>query len=87
VTAADADQVAEAKRVAAEWASELVEAGMVVGLGTGSSAVFALRRIAERLAQGSLTDVTGIPTSEGVAATAAELGSRSPAWTSTPLSI
>ncbi len=74
MTAADADQVAEAKRVAAEWASELVEAGMVVGLGTGSSAVFALRRIAERLAQGSLTDVTGIPTSEGAAATAAELG-------------
>ncbi len=62
------------KRAAAEWAAELVEAGMVVGLGTGSTAVFALRRIAERLAEGSLTDVQGIPTSEGAAATAAELG-------------
>ncbi|MGI8851626.1 MAG: ribose-5-phosphate isomerase RpiA [Acidimicrobiales bacterium] len=72
--APDAGEVAETKRVAAEWAAELVEAGMVVGLGTGSTAVFALRRIAERLAEGSLTDVRGIPTSEGAAATAAALG-------------
>ncbi len=72
--AADAGELAEGQRVAAEWAAELVEAGMVVGLGTGSTAVFALRRIAERLAEGSLTDVTGIPTSEGAAATAADLG-------------
>lgn len=69
-----AGELAEGKRVAAEWAAELVEAGMVVGLGTGSTAVFALRRIAKRLAEGSLTDVRGIPTSEGAAATAAELG-------------
>lgn len=74
MTAADTGEVAEAKRVAAEWAAELVEPGMVVGLGTGSTAVFALRRIAERLADGSLTDGRGIPTSEGAAATAAELG-------------
>jgi len=74
VTAADAGEVAEAKRVAAEWAAELVEPGVVVGLGTGSTAVFARRRIAERLADGSLTDGRGIPTSEGAAATAAELG-------------
>lgn len=71
---AQAGELAEGKRVAAEWAAGLVEAGMVVGLGTGSTAVFALRRIAERLAEGSLTDVRGIPTSEGAAATAAELG-------------
>lgn len=71
---AQAGELAEGKRVAAEWAAELVEAGMVVGLGTGSTAVFALRRIAERLAEGGLTHVRGIPTSEGAAATAAELG-------------
>lgn len=73
-TDAQAGELVEGKRLAAEWAAELVEAGMVLGLGTGSTAVFALRRIAERLAEGSLTDVTGIPTSEGAAATAAELG-------------
>ncbi len=71
---AKADELAEGKRVAAEWAAELVETGMVFGLGTGSTVVFALRRIAERMAEGSLTDVMGIPTSEGAAATAAELG-------------
>ncbi len=67
-------ELAASKRVAAEWAAELVEAGMVVGLGTGSTAVFALRRIAERLAEGTLTDVRGIPTSKGAAAIAAQLG-------------
>jgi ribose 5-phosphate isomerase A len=76
VRAADAlaGERVHGKRVAAEWAAELVEPGMVVGLGTGSTAVFALRRIAKRLADSSLTDVTGVPTSEGAAATAIELG-------------
>jgi len=47
---------------------------MVVGLGTGSTAVFALRRVGERLAEGGLANVKGIPTSKGAAATAANLG-------------
>jgi len=47
---------------------------MVLGLGTGSTAVFALRRVGERLAEGGLADVKGIPTSKGAAATAANLG-------------
>ncbi len=38
---AQAGELAEGKRIAAEWAAELVETGMVVGLGTGSTALFA----------------------------------------------
>ncbi len=62
------------KRAAAEWAADLVESGMVVGLGTGSTAVFALRRIAQRLAGGSLADIVGIPTSEVQRVAAVEAG-------------
>jgi ribose 5-phosphate isomerase A len=62
------------KKAAAEWAAELVESGMVVGLGTGSTAVFALLRIAARLADGSLHDVTGVPTSETERSVAIQAG-------------
>ncbi|HUB49091.1 MAG TPA: ribose-5-phosphate isomerase RpiA [Acetobacteraceae bacterium] len=50
------------KRVAAEAAVELVQDGMVVGLGTGSTAAFAIDVLAERVRQG--LRITGIPTSE-----------------------
>jgi ribose 5-phosphate isomerase A len=46
---------------------------MVVGLGTGSTAIFALRRIATRLEEGDLTAVVGVPTSTQVEAAAREL--------------
>jgi ribose 5-phosphate isomerase A len=62
------------KRAAAEWAAGLVCSGMVVGLGTGSTTIFALRRIAARLSDGSLSDVVAIPTSSEVEATARSLG-------------
>jgi ribose 5-phosphate isomerase len=44
-------------------AVELVQSGMVVGLGTGSTAVFAIRRIGLLLQSGQLRDVVGVPTS------------------------
>ncbi len=69
-----AGQRAEQKRAAAEWATDLLEPGMVVGLGTGSTAIFALRAIATRLSEGSLNDVVGIPTSTKVEAAAKQLG-------------
>lgn len=47
---------------------------MVVGLGTGSTAIIAVRRIAERLAEGSLEDIVAIPTSAATAAEATALG-------------
>lgn len=51
------------KRSAADKAVEFVESGMVVGLGTGSTAAFALERIADRLDSGDLKDIIGIPSS------------------------
>jgi ribose 5-phosphate isomerase A len=49
------------KRRAAEAAVEAVEDGMVVGLGTGSTAAFAIRAVGELVADGD--DVRGVPTS------------------------
>jgi len=62
------------KRQAAERAVEAVRSGMVVGLGTGSTAVFAVRRIGELLAAGSLRDIVGIPTAEVTAREAERAG-------------
>ncbi len=53
----------EAKREAAERAAREVCSGMVVGLGTGSTAKFAVEAIGRRLALGELENVSGIPTS------------------------
>jgi len=67
-------EVEELKRRAAEQAAALVESGMVVGLGFGSTAVYAVRRIAVRLAEGELQDILGIPTPRSVEAEASALG-------------
>jgi ribose 5-phosphate isomerase A len=50
------------KRAAAEAAAALVEDGMVVGLGTGSTAFFAIEALIRRVRQG--LRILGIPTSE-----------------------
>jgi len=50
-----------AKRAAGESAAETVEDGMVVGLGTGSTAAHAIRALGEAVDAG--LDVTGVPTS------------------------
>lgn len=52
------------KKEAAEKAVEFIKSGMVIGLGTGSTAVFAVRKIGELLKSGELTDIVGIPSSE-----------------------
>jgi ribose 5-phosphate isomerase A len=51
------------KRQAAEKAVEFVESGMVVGLGHGSTAVFAVRRLAALIGDGVLEGVLGVPCS------------------------
>jgi ribose 5-phosphate isomerase A len=51
----------EAKRRAGESAATLVEPGMTVGLGTGSTAAHAIRRLGDRVADG--LDIVGVPTS------------------------
>jgi ribose 5-phosphate isomerase A len=60
------------RRAAAARAVEEVEDGMVVGLGSGSTAAFALEALATRIAQG--LRVAGIPTSEAAADLARRLG-------------
>ena len=60
------------KRAAAEAAVELVQDGMVVGLGTGSTAAFAVEALARRHRQG--LRFLGIPTSERTAAQARAAG-------------
>jgi ribose 5-phosphate isomerase A len=63
------------KREAAFAAVErYVESGMVVGLGTGSTATFAVRRIGELVASGELRDISGVPTSARTTALANEMG-------------
>jgi len=47
---------------------------MVVGLGTGTTADFFLRALAERIADGRLTDIRGLPTSRGSEVLARRLG-------------
>lgn len=51
------------KQLAADHAATYVQSGMVIGLGTGTTAILFLRRLAQRLADGDLTNVVGIPTS------------------------
>ena len=60
------------KRAAALRAIEEVEDGMVLGLGTGSTAAFVVEGLAARVAAG--LRVVGIPTSERTAAQARRLG-------------
>ncbi len=62
------------KQQAGENAAQLVESGMVIGLGTGSTAIFATRRIAQLLHSGELCDIIAIPTSLATEADARELG-------------
>jgi len=69
----DTDIVERYKRQAAEHALQFVASGMVVGLGTGSTAIYATRRLAELLRDGRLHDVVGVPTSRATETAAAEL--------------
>ena len=74
MTDAAADRFAALKRQAGEKAASLVSSGMVVGLGTGSTAVFATRRIGELIASGALKGISGVPTSRTTAEEARRCG-------------
>ncbi|EYD72129.1 Ribose 5-phosphate isomerase A [Rubellimicrobium mesophilum DSM 19309] len=62
-----------AKRAAALRAAEFVEDGMRVGLGTGSTAAFLVRRLGERVRDEGLR-LRCVPTSEATARLADEVG-------------
>ena len=62
----------EGKRKAAYRATEFVTDGQVVGLGTGSTAEFAIRALGDLVREG--LHITGVPTSEAAADLARSLG-------------
>ncbi len=62
------------KALAAEKAVESLSDGMVVGLGTGSTTRFAVDFIGQKLKNGRLKQIVGIPTSEATARQADALG-------------
>ncbi|HOG47430.1 MAG TPA: ribose-5-phosphate isomerase RpiA [Anaerolineae bacterium] len=66
--------IVEWQKSAAEYAVCYVESGMVVGLGSGSTAAFAVRRIGQLLRTGRLQRIRGVPTSRAVEALAREQG-------------
>ena len=68
------DPRAAFKQQAAEAAVAEVQSGMAVGLGTGSTAIFATHRIGELLRQGELRDLVGFATSEDTRREAEQLG-------------
>ena len=66
-------KISHLKRQAAERAVDFVESGMVLGLGHGSTASYALRRIANLLSAGELRDICGVPCSKQVEECARQL--------------
>ncbi len=64
--AIDASKQDQWKKAAAEAAAKLVEDGMIVGLGTGSTAAFVVSALGRRVSEEGLR-IAGIPTSERTA--------------------
>ncbi len=62
------------KQQAAERAVDFIESGMVVGLGVGSTAIFAVRRLAQLIGEGKLQNILGVPCSIQTGEAAARLG-------------
>ncbi|KAL3843969.1 hypothetical protein ACJIZ3_001372 [Penstemon smallii] len=62
------------KKLAADKAIEYVKSGMVLGLGTGSTAAFVVDKLGALLKSGALTDIVGVPTSKRTQEQAAALG-------------
>ena len=62
------------KQVGYKAVDDYVKSGMVVGLGTGSTAYFAVERVGQKLKSGELKDILAIPTSVRTKEQAEELG-------------
>lgn len=62
------------KKLAAEKALSYVESGMRLGLGSGSTAAEFVKLLGAALKAGRLSDISGVPTSEGTAELAREVG-------------
>jgi ribose 5-phosphate isomerase A len=62
------------KEAVAQAAVDQIRDGMVVGLGSGSTAALMIRGLGRKLRQGELSDIVGVPTSFQGEVLAAELG-------------
>ncbi|MEW6494538.1 MAG: ribose-5-phosphate isomerase RpiA [Cyanobacteriota bacterium] len=60
---AETDPVKVMKQEVGKAAAALVQSGMIVGLGTGSTTAYAIEYLGNRLKSGEINDITGIPTS------------------------
>jgi ribose 5-phosphate isomerase A len=67
-------EVSRYKRLAAERAVELIQPGMVIGLGSGSTSALVVRRLAALRGEGELASVVGVPTSLETESLARSLG-------------
>ncbi|XVF57263.1 hypothetical protein PTKIN_Ptkin06aG0191000 [Pterospermum kingtungense] len=61
------------KKLAADKAVESVKSGMVLGLGTGSTAAFVVDKLGQLLSTGQLSNIIGVPTSKRTQEQAASL--------------
>lgn len=62
------------KEQAGRKAAQYIKDGMVVGLGTGSTAAWAVRALADRIKAGEVKEIQCIPTSSATRTLATELG-------------
>lgn len=62
------------KELVAARAAEQVESGMILGLGSGSTAALMIEQVGRRCEAGELTDIKGVPTSFQAAALAQKYG-------------
>ena len=62
------------KMVGYKAVDDYVKSNMVVGLGTGSTAYYAVERVGQKLKSGELTNIICIPTSERTKEQALSLG-------------
>jgi ribose 5-phosphate isomerase A len=60
------------KKIAAEYATNFIEDGMIVGLGTGSTVAFMLQKLSERIKSG--LNITAVSTSQATTKLANSLG-------------
>ncbi|MDX1413232.1 MAG: ribose-5-phosphate isomerase RpiA [Candidatus Promineifilaceae bacterium] len=61
------------KRLAANTAVDQIQSGMVIGLGSGSTATFMIQELGQRVRDGRLKNIIGLPTSEVTAQLALSL--------------
>jgi ribose 5-phosphate isomerase A len=62
------------KQAAAERGASLVQSGMGLGLGSGTTSALMVQAIGRKLREGTLRDIVGVPSSSAIAAVARESG-------------